>query len=157
MTKVILDVPHVKQLENYCVPACLTMVFRYFGHSVNQREVASFFEHDVKEGGVEKNSEILNCARSRGFIAYGKEKIGLDGIVQNIENGIPLIAVIKYDMERGVSHSVVVCGYEKKPSVVWFNDPIESRVKMSYEKFANLWRIRRVNDNSNQYGIIIHE
>lgn len=101
---------------------------------------------------------IVQCAKEHGFFARSQENIGLEGIIQTINKQIPLIAVIRYTKIRGVSHAVVVVGYETKPNTLLINDPDEKRqCKISYSEFSDLWRIRRKKDGTNQYGIIIHD
>lgn len=150
-----LHIPLIKQSPNYCVPASLAMVFQYLGYHYNQAEIAKWFRYEVEKSGVMKCCDIVQSVRERGFVAQARENIGLEGIIQTVNKQIPLIAVIKHAETRCASHAVVVVGYETQPNYVWINDPQKTTYKISYSKFAKLWRIRRKKDGSNQYGIIL--
>ncbi|MBI5064731.1 C39 family peptidase [Candidatus Woesearchaeota archaeon] len=155
MVKVVLDVPKIKQITNYCVPASLSMIFEYYGNKVSQENIASWFGYDIKESGVKSCEEIVKCARDQGFSVRAKENIGLEGIIKLIDKGSPLLVVIRANV-RGARHVLVVRGYETDPNILWVNDPLRlTKEKQLYSNFRDLWRIRRKYVGTNHYGVII--
>ena len=48
----IKKIPQVNQKRNYCVPACISMVVRYFDTRITQKQLGKLFDTDSKKGTV---------------------------------------------------------------------------------------------------------
>lgn len=149
--KKILDVPKVKQLEGHCGPASLSMVAQYLGFKLSQKEIAQYWGRDISNGI--KYTDLVYCAREFGFIAHPYYNLGLEGIMANIEQGNPIIALVRGSKKW--THFYVIRGFERNPNIVWINDPARPAVnKIPYQNFAKKWRIP---GETNQYGIVVRK
>lgn len=53
----IYGIPQVSQKRNYCVPACVSMITRYFDNKINQKKLAKLFSTSSKQGTVSSDIE----------------------------------------------------------------------------------------------------
>ena len=155
-----LDVPiRYQKRANACGPACLEMVFAYWGKEIGQREIMTFFggQDQVIDVGV-RNHDMVLCARDRGFSAYARNHIGIEGLVKYIDRGIPVIARVKSN-ERGWGHYQVIVGYERHDrgweARLYYHDPVNGMLYGQYDSFKKKWWIDRKHDKTKNYGFII--
>jgi len=152
--KKVLDVPKIKQLKNHCGPASLAMVFQYHGLNITQEEVAEYWGREyVSQAGVYYFT-LVNCARHFGFSASAREHLTLEKVIKTIESVLPIIARVRVEGEIS-THSCVIRGYERYPSILWINDPNKiSKKNELYKNFSQLWNIRDYCATHN-YGVVV--
>jgi len=63
-----IETPYVYQVHNYCGPAALTMVLRYWDRSVDQYELANRFQPFPDKGL--SGAQLKELASEYGFSAY---------------------------------------------------------------------------------------
>jgi len=150
MTKKILDVPKVKQLKNHCGPASLSIVFAYYGLSMDQKKIAeeitdiypTYKKNPIIKRGTDA-SHIVGYSRKKGFVAYRREKATIDDLIILIDKDIPPIVNTDYITERDAGHFSVITGYDLKKRKVYFNDPYNlRRSNFTFLLFETLWKAK---------------
>ncbi|WP_456384530.1 cysteine peptidase family C39 domain-containing protein [Persephonella sp.] len=131
-----LDVPFVKQQSEYCGPAALSSVFRYYGLDISQEKIGEKVHIPSLKGAL--ISDLENYARNLGFkTESGQGDIGK--LKKFLDRGIPVIVLVDYGkwiFSR--PHYLVVVGYNKKGFVV--HDGYRAYVEIPYRKFKKLWK-----------------
>ncbi|MFN3946814.1 MAG: C39 family peptidase, partial [Aquificaceae bacterium] len=105
-----LEVPFVKQKDNFCGPASLSAVLAYYGINIPQEIIADKVYHPKLKGAL--ITDLENYARSLGLRAETK-KASLEDLKKLIDQGIPAIVLV--DLGRffiSVPHYMVVVGYQ---------------------------------------------
>lgn len=164
MTFRILDVPRVKQLENHCGPAALSMVLKYYSHDISQEDIAEYWggKKHFEKGGV-KYTELAVCAEMLGLKAQPGIDMNLEDIIFYIDKGIPIIARTM-SSTPAFRHFCVIKGYQTNPGMVFVNNPPRYVNDprnlygecMLYERFDEIWTINRKGEPKN-YGIVIEQ
>lgn len=104
-----LDVPFVKQRDNFCGPASLSSVFAYYGLEVSQEEIGKRIYNPRLRGAL--ITDLENYTRERGFRTLLKTS-DLEELRSYLREGIPPIVLV--DMGRlwvSIPHYMVVVGY----------------------------------------------
>ena len=153
MAQRILKVPNVKQKENHCGPACLSMILGFIGINISQEDIVDAMQLDpgeVSREGV-RDEDLVFAAESLGFKGDIYYNLSLWDIRKFIDNGLPMIAPCRSD--RWAGHYFVVKGYETNPRErVFVNDPADlRRRKFPYQQFNNDW------DWNKKTGVIISQ
>ncbi|RMH01216.1 MAG: peptidase C39, partial [Aquificota bacterium] len=87
----LLDVPFVKQRDQFCGPASLSSVFAYYGVNISQEDIASEVYDPRLKGAL--ITDLENYAKKRGFKTLLKEG-SLQELKQAIDMGIPPIVLV---------------------------------------------------------------
>jgi hypothetical protein len=136
MSSKILNVPYKRQWDpdagqkkTDCGPCCVAMILAGMGKAVATNDVVN------AAGGMSGDSGLLQWEVARKAGAFSLEMaVGsgftLDQLKSFLDNGQPLIALIKYAnlpdrVDKGSvnGHYVVVVGYDDARQVVFINDP----------------------------------
>jgi ABC-type bacteriocin/lantibiotic exporter with double-glycine peptidase domain len=132
----IEGVPFVKQASNFCGPASLESVMRYYGSSEDQDTIArSVFCQGLKGSLV---TDLDNYARLKGFktkLAQGS----IDDVKAFIDEKKPVIVLV--DLGFWVvskPHYLVVTGYMENDIIA--HTGFESSKHFSYECFTKIWK-----------------
>ncbi len=117
-----LEVPYVRQAENYCGPAVLAMLLRYWEHPADHRELAGRFRPFPKKGL--SGLELKNLAAAEGFQAYS---FGGDAseMLEHLRQGRPLITVIDPSVLTTNNHYVVLVGWDESRREWIVHDPVK--------------------------------
>ena len=156
--KRILEVPKIKQLKRHCGPASLAMVLQYYGANVSQEEIAEYCggKEEVEANGIDY-MDLVRYARKQGFIAYIRERMGLEDIIRNIDKGIPILTKTRSN-EQGYTHIEVIKGYRLDPNILFINDPLLLREdRILYSRYTTWWRVRQKGRETNHLGICIRK
>jgi len=132
-----VETPFVHQVQNYCGPAALTMVFRYWGRSVDQYALAERFRPFPKKGL--SGAQLKDLAAEYGFSAYSFSGEP-DEILDHLRNGHPIIVALHSQGPLNFNHFVVVVGWDpaKKDWIV--QDPAgKSYERISAQAFRDRW------------------
>lgn len=130
----MLDVKPVRQTPSHCGPACLKMVFDYYGKEVSEKEIAKAAKTTIKEGTSIEN--MARAAKHFGFNAEHKENSSVKEMHKLvIRKKIPVIANLFAEDE---GHYTVIVGIDKDN--IYMIDPEEGyRKKYSLEVFKRIW------------------
>jgi len=159
----IENVPFHYQIKDYyCSPACLEMVFDYYGPDINQTEIAEVAE-TTEIGTIEKykiraalfsNYSDSNGTEIPGSInGYTARKFGYAAFAGNfylsdlknfINQDKPIIVSMSYNFSHSYKfHSRVVIGYND--THIFTLDPLSGMVNFSNNDFLKLWYWRGIN------------
>ncbi|QID33772.1 C39 family peptidase [Pampinifervens florentissimum] len=106
-----LDVPFVKQRDQFCGPASLSSVLAYYGLKVSQEEIAEKVYNPKLKGAL--ITDLENYARARGFRTLLKTS-NLQELKNYIEEGHPPIVLVDLGtLWTSVPHYMVVVGYRE--------------------------------------------
>lgn len=161
-TENYIDVPFHGQVTGiYCGPACLEMIFDYYGevqHPFSQIEIAevartlelggTFIDDMIRAGHFSNLSTSSGTAmpenitgystRQLGYGAFGQFGMTIEDLKTLIDYGYPIIVLMRYSSGSTIGHYRVVIGYE--PSEIVYHDPYGGpNVTMPYWLFNNLW------------------
>ncbi|MCK4285183.1 MAG: C39 family peptidase [Candidatus Lokiarchaeota archaeon] len=162
---IIQSVPYYSQIKNYyCGPACLEMVFDYFGNDISQYEIADaartdFISQATFTDDMRRATHFSNLSTSVGdemvsnIIGYTNRKIGYgafenyfasaSGLLNLIDAGYPIIVLQWYDESHSSGHFRVVIGYNRDGSLInnlITHDPwIKGYYRINYATFMDLW------------------
>jgi len=141
----LITVPfHYQDIDYYCGPACLEMVFDYYGEDINQLEIAdvartigepvySTFTDELRRAAHFSNistsmSEEMPdenitgyTLRKSGYAAFENHHMDLTQLKSYIDQGKPLILLMWYSGYHVSKHFRVVTGYNE--THVFVHDP----------------------------------
>ena len=117
-----LEVPYVRQAENYCGPAVLAMLLRYWKHPADHRELAGRFQPFPKKGL--SGLELKKLATAEGFQAYSFAG-DIPEILDHLRQGRPLITVIDPSVLTTNNHYVVLVGWDESRQEWIVHDPVK--------------------------------
>lgn len=165
-----VDVPfHYQEKDYYCGPACLEMVFDYYGQDINQSEIAdvartigepyrttnrrellraAYFSNLSTSKGNELPGRITGYSeRDSGFAAFEADDWNLTQLKSYVDQGRPLIILTWYNISHVSTHYRVVVGYNQ--THVFVHDPWNKpewrgsyggpSIAFSNFEFSNLW------------------
>ncbi|MBO7154060.1 MAG: C39 family peptidase, partial [Lentisphaeria bacterium] len=69
----ISGIPQVSQKRNFCAPACISMVVRYFDNKLNQKKLAKLFLTSGKMGT--QSEEIVNAFSNEELAGFDVKRI----------------------------------------------------------------------------------
>jgi ABC-type bacteriocin/lantibiotic exporter with double-glycine peptidase domain len=132
-----IDVPFIKQENNFCGAASLAMVFQYWGKNISQYSIADKIYIKSKKG---INSETLKSfSEESGFLAF-IYRGELANIKESIKKGRPLIVAVSSEASNGF-HYIVIVGFDENLSLILVNDPYVGKLeKMKFQQFMVKWR-----------------
>jgi ABC-type bacteriocin/lantibiotic exporter with double-glycine peptidase domain len=131
-------VPFIPQTENYCGPASLAMVLRYWGEEVDQDEIGRELYLPSIRGTL--NLELEFYARRRGYRAESFRGT-LEQVKAEIDRGRPLIVF----QDQGIGplafpHFFVVIGYDDARQVIVAHSGVTENRLIPYREFLWTWR-----------------
>lgn len=169
-TEHLIDVPfHYQDKDYYCGPACLEMVFDYYGQDINQSEIAdvartvgepysvtyaedmlraAYFSNLSTSKGNELPERITGYSeRDSGLFAFEAYDLSLAQLRSYVDQGKPLIVLTWYSFSHVSTHYRVVVGYNE--THVFVHDPWNKQewgglyggpyVAFSNSAFLDLW------------------
>ena len=144
-----LDVPYVKQSENGCGSAAISMLLQYWNaHGAgidSQRADAAAIQKQLysrKVRGIHASDmeSYLNQSGFRVFSLRGE----WNDLLEQLKQGRPLIASLQPGSARTPLHYVVVTGIEWQNGAVFINDPARGKLlRVAREDFEKQWRPNR--------------
>ena len=134
----IAGVPRIKQLTNYCGPACLTAVMQHYGMGVTQETVGKAVYNAAS--GATSGADMLYYARQKGMAAYSWNATAED-LKQKLVAGFPVIALQQNSREDTSGHFRVFTGYDEKVGKFYVMDPYYDNIKeLTYKEADQLWK-----------------
>jgi len=144
-----LDVPYVKQSEDGCGSAAISMLLEYWiahGAGVDsQRADAAAIQkrlYSRKVRGI-RASDMQSYLRESGFRVFPLNGDWND-LLEQLKLGRPLIASLQPGNARTPLHYVVVTGIDWQNGAVFLNDPARGKLlRVAREDFEKQWRPNR--------------
>ncbi|MCL5102793.1 MAG: C39 family peptidase [Armatimonadetes bacterium] len=128
----------IKQITNYCGPACLAMVFQHFGRDITQEMVGK----DVYDPatGATNGADMLFYARQQGFAAYSWNS-SISDLKEKLAQGVPVIILQQNSREDTSGHFRVLSGYDDQAAEFYVLDPYYDNItEMKYSECDRLWK-----------------
>ncbi|PYU12934.1 MAG: hypothetical protein DMG37_11865 [Acidobacteria bacterium] len=144
-----LDVPFVKQSEDGCGSAAISMVLQYWsGHGVvvdAQRADAAAIQKQLysrKARGIFA-SGMENYLRGSGFKVFLLDGTWTD-LEEHLKQGRPLIVSLQPGSAKAPLHYVVVTGIDWQHDAVFVHDPARGKLlRIERVDFEKQWRSNR--------------
>ena len=144
-----LDVPFVKQSEDGCGSAAISMVLQYWsGHGVRvdaQRADADAIQKQLysrKARGIFA-SDMENYLRGSGFKVFVVDGSWAD-LEEHLKQGRPLIVSLQPGSAKSPLHYVVVTGIDWEHEAVFVHDPARGKLlRRERADFEKQWRSNR--------------
>jgi ABC-type bacteriocin/lantibiotic exporter with double-glycine peptidase domain len=140
-----IDVPFVAQTRDGCGSAAISMVLQYWEKQTGQAAASSTDPERIQSalysraaGGIpaSKMREYFEAAGYRVFAFQG----GWNDLRHHVQQGRPLIVMLKASGPLGPLHYVVVTGIDAERGYVYLNDPAQQKsLRMSREGFESEW------------------
>ena len=129
----MLDVKPFKQTPGFCGPACLKMVFSYYGIEKSEMELAKLF-NSIKEKGTSAQG-LIDAANKLGFKAEIKDNCSFEDIKKYLSRKIPVI-VDWFLNDEG--HYSIIVGIDQEN--IYLQDPNLGHLRaMKLETFYRVW------------------
>lgn len=144
-----LDVPFVKQSEDGCGSAAISMVLKYWsGHGVQvdaQRADAAAIQKQLysqKARGIFA-SDMENYLHASGFKVFLLDGSWAD-LEEHLKQGRPLIVSLQPGNAKAPLHYVVVTGIDLQHGAVFVHDPARGKLlRIERADFEKQWRSNR--------------
>ena len=132
-----LEVPYVRQVSNYCGPAVLAMVLRYWHHTADQHDIAEKFAPFPIKGL--SGEQLKQYVTESGFSAYSFRG-DRNNLIEHLRKGRPLIIALGQSFPASTNHYVLVVGWVPSSEEWIVHDPSDgSYQRRSAEKFEAKW------------------
>lgn len=144
-----LDVPFVKQSEDGCGSAAISMILLYWNvHGArvdSQRADAVAIQKQLysrKARGIFA-SEMENYLKASGFQVFRLDGSWMD-LEEHLKQGRPLIVSLQPGSARAPLHYVVVTGIDWQRDAVFVHDPARGKLlRVERVDFEKQWRCNR--------------
>lgn len=131
----ILSVTFIKQKDEFCGPASLSTVFKYYGEDIEQDEIGKYVYNPKLKGAL--ITDLENFAKDKGFKTILKKSDILE-IKSYLDQKKPVIALIDLGFWLiSQPHYLVIIGYNDKGFIV--NTGYMEKYFISYDEFEKKW------------------
>jgi ABC-type bacteriocin/lantibiotic exporter with double-glycine peptidase domain len=132
-----VEVPYVRQARNYCGPAALAMVLRYWGQPADQNTLAGAFRPFPPRGL--SGAQLKELAASYHFAAHSFSGSS-EAILDHLSKGRPLIVAVSSSQLLNLNHYLVVVGWDAEKRNWIVHDPSDGPYRRLSEKsFLDRW------------------
>lgn len=136
-SKIIENVPFVKQKDEFCGPAAMVSVMKFYGRDITQDEIAKEVYTPKLKGAL--ISDMENYAKAQG---YKTETVNgdLNLLMSLVDEGVPAIVLV--DLGKWVvtvPHYYVLYGYDKDRSVFVIHTGYRSGKEISFKTLDKQW------------------
>ena len=130
-------VPRIKQLHNYCGPACVTAVMQYYGEKTTQETVGKEVYDPLS--GATNGADMLFYARQKGYAAYSWNT-NIEDVKKKLAEGIPVIVLQQNSAEDTSGHYRVLTGYDDNAEKFYVMDPYYDNItELKYSVCKSWW------------------
>jgi ABC-type bacteriocin/lantibiotic exporter with double-glycine peptidase domain len=144
-----LDVPFVKQSEDGCGSAAISMILQYWNvHGArvdSQRADAAAIQKQLysrKARGIFA-SDMENYLKASGFRVFRLDGSWTD-LQEHLKQGRPLIVSLQPGSARAPLHYVVVTGMDWQRDAIFIHDPARGKLlRVERVDFEKQWRSNR--------------
>jgi len=141
-----LDVPYVKQSEDGCGSAVISMLLQYWNahgaHVDSQRADAAAIQKLLYSHGARGifASDMQAYLKDSGFRVFPLEGNWTD-LQEQLKQGRPLIVSLQPGSAKSPLHFVVVTGIDWQTAAVFINDPARGKLlRIARADFEKQWR-----------------
>ena len=144
-----LDVPFVRQTEDGCGSAAISMLLQYWnahGAGIASQRADStaiqkqLYSHKIR--GI-RASDMESYLKESGFRVFPLSGDWKD-LLEQLKQGRPLIASLQPGRAKTPLHYVVVTGIDWQSGAVFINDPARGKLlRIAREDFEKQWRANR--------------
>jgi ABC-type bacteriocin/lantibiotic exporter with double-glycine peptidase domain len=132
-----LEVPYVRQAKNYCGPAALASVFRYWDRPADQHDLASRFKPFPGRGL--SGTQLKQLAAENRFNAYSFRG-NRETVTEHLRKGRPLIVAISSSKLLNLNHYVILVGWDEVGQEWVVHDPADGPYqRLEAKKFMKRW------------------
>jgi predicted double-glycine peptidase len=137
-SRVVNTVPYVEQMRNYCGPAALTSVLKYWNVATDQKTVGKVvYDSNIR---ATNGADMMLYARDKGLSGYSWNS-NISDLKEKLAQGVPVIVLQDISTSDKSGHYRVATGYDDSRRVIFVNDPYSPSTKeLSYAKFQSLWQ-----------------
>ncbi len=141
-----LDVPYVKQSEDGCGSAVISMLLEYWkahdAHVGSQRADSTAIQNQLysrKARGIYA-SDMESYLKDSGFRVFPLNGDWKD-LLEQLKQGRPLIVSLQPGSAKAPLHYVVVTGIDWRNGAVFINDPARGKLlRVERTEFEKEWR-----------------
>jgi tetratricopeptide (TPR) repeat protein len=127
-------VPFVRQRRNWCGPAALASVVRYYGIFLSQEEIAR--EVYLPSIGGSLTIDLQRCAQKHGLWCHAGQG-SVSEVCTWLDRGVPVIALLRQNwIVTRTNHYVVVTGYHARRRYFIAHTGHASNRSISFRRFA---------------------
>ncbi|RMH80802.1 MAG: peptidase C39 [Acidobacteria bacterium] len=131
----LLDVPFVRQKDQFCGPASLSSVLAYYGLQVPQEEIAEKTYIPKLKGAL--ITDLENYTKGLG-LRTRLERGSLQHLRKAVDEGIPSIILVDIGLLwQSLPHYMVVVGYEGED--FYLHTGYEEKKLMSSKELDRIW------------------
>ncbi len=156
-TYVRLDVPHIRQGENLCVPTSAAMVLQYFGDPADPRKLKAMAEGHKPVSQRNRDFTYFRdldvALRQMGYKwkirSFPKTNSGFSSGMRQIKRHLSSGRPVLIDVHQDNGHTFVLMGFDESRQIVYVRDPnlprSSSRV-LSYSQLRESWHDHQFGD-----------
>jgi len=153
-TRVFLELPHLRQETNLCVPTSAAMVLEYYGDPQAPRKLkvlsrGKTYDPDAPfdDYTITWWNDLLAGLETLGYRrwhakGYANDEAGFRAGLQDVKASLTRGDPVLVDVALFGSHTMVVVGYDDDEQQVFFNDPNLSRSGvrvLTYNQLESIW------------------
>ncbi|MBS3918573.1 MAG: C39 family peptidase [Deltaproteobacteria bacterium] len=127
-------VPYIRQGHDQCFPACLLMIFKFYGKEIPLQDIDNWIR-GARGTSTQAAEQYCNM---RGFKTYVFYDWKGDKIKYFLSQGYPLIAYVQTGAFETGFHVIVLTGYDDEKQVFYINDPARKDKEISYKEFIKI-------------------
>lgn len=134
----VREVPFIKQTDNYCGPATLTMAMEAAGKKVTVEEIAAQVYTPGKSGTLQQ--DLIGSARRQGMLAVQIQ--GMPALLREVSAGNPVIVFMNLGLSwYPIYHYAIVTGYDLNDPLVVMHSGKSKNKEWSMRKFERSWML----------------
>lgn len=162
MDVVLLDVPHMEQERDLCVPTSSAMILAYYGEEHNPVVLKSYAENH--KPAAKRNTTFTYWADMRvalkkvghnwGIKNYRKSNSGFNAGFRDIKRSLRKGRPVMVDVHLGEGHTFVVVGYNDTKELVYIRDPLLGHYQarqISYRDFKRNWHNHKFSNSRSAF------
>lgn len=157
-----LDVPHIRQKPDYCVPSSTAMVLKYYGQNHSQSDLkarAENYKPASRQNWTFTYWDDMNHAlRQMGYRwsikNYPKTNQGFSRGLRDIKASLRQGRPVLIEVHQGPGHTFVIMGFDDTKQQVYIRDPNlpSSRARqLSYATLRDNWHNHRFGQNRSAF------
>jgi len=145
-SKIIANVPFIKQQAGHCGPATLAMVLKWAGQDVSADGLASQVFTPGLKGSLQ--TDMISASRRRGMMAVPIE--GLTALLAEVKAGHPVIVFENLSVSWWPQwHYAVIFGYDLPNHKVIMHSGPEAFKQWDIQTFERSWML------GNYWGLVV--
>lgn len=132
----IQNISFIRQSDNYCGPATLTMAMNWAGKNISVQQVADEVYTAGKKGSLQM--DLIGSSRRQGLVAIPIQ--GMNALLQEVAAGHPVIILENLAFSWFPRwHYALVTGYDLKVPEVIMHSGADRSKHWSMRKFERSW------------------